>query len=278
MHGNIADQAERLEKFKSQFVFDPQYSLWHGVERECFLVTGDDTYVPRAREALTHIHRNAWSRKHRGRTLSVDTRKCVGFELSAVQLETRTPPHQLHDTADYLRLIDINLRSSLGEVGLYARYDEVAPKSLPLDVYPDPRYLRITASMPREVLSAACRITGTHHHVGMPDHETALRVYNAAAKECRKLMQLGDNSHGERLRIYGIVKPDYMPRPYDSWMDFCDDAHESGFADDVRSNWRFIRITRYGTIEFRMFGSTENIDRIYSWVRLCHAICKDALP
>jgi len=279
MHGSATTKAERLEKFKSQFDFDPRYCLWHGVERECFLVDKDGQYVPRAHDSLSHIHRKTWSRKHRNRTLTVDPRACVGYELSAVQLETRTPPHQAYDTEDYLRLIDINLRNSLNELGLCAQYDEVAPETIPLDVYPDPdgRYQRITAAMQREVLLSACRIIGTHGHVGMPNHDVALDVYNAAAKECRKLMQLGDGSNGERLRIYRIVKPDHIPRPYHSWDDFCDDAHENGFADDPRSNWRMIRITKYGTIEFRPFGATHSIDRVCSWMHLCHIICKDAM-
>lgn len=282
MHGSVTVEPARLDAFRGRFQFRNDRALWLGVERECFLADRRGTLVPRAAEAIAHIHKKDWRRTAPSAPQlirRVSPQESVGYELSAVQLETRTPVHQFGETEDYLRLIDINLRGNLRELGLQAMYNEVAPETMPLDVYPDPsgRYQAIVQSMPRETLLAACRIIGTHVHVGMPDHESALHVHNEVIKQFDLLSEMGDGSNGERLKIYGIVKPDNRPRPYSSWHDFCDEAHRAGFAEDPRSNWRMIRLTKHGTIEFRMFGATDRIDRICSWTRLCYLLCKQAL-
>jgi len=283
MHGSLPSEPTRLEAFRKQYRFRSDRTLWLGVERECFLVDRQGNFAPRAADAIAHIHQKEWRRASHNTSSPhiryVSTKECVGYELSAVQIETRTPTHRYGETEDYLRLIDIHLRNNLNELGLRAAYNEIAPETMPLDIYPDPtgRYQMITESMPREILLAACRIIGTHVHVGMPDHETALRVHNEVIEHCDVLSDFGDGSNGERLRIYGIVKPDNRPRRYSSWADFCDEAHQTGFAEDPRSNWRTIRLTVHGTIEFRVFGATERVDRICAWVQMCYLLCKKAL-
>lgn len=150
---------------------------------------------------------------------------------------------------------------------------------MPLDVYPDPtgRYQRITKDMPRKILRAACRVIGTHVHVGMRDHEMALRVYNYAIRHLAELCEMGNGSFGERLAIYKQMAPDYEPKPYASWEEYYNTALEKGFAEDPRKCWTLIRISVHGTIEFRMFGATDSIDRIVSWATRCHQICQEAM-
>lgn len=282
MHGSLPFEPARLDAFRKQYQFRPDRTLWLGVERECFLVDRRGDFAPRAADVVAHVHKKEWRRASPDTARAmrcVSPQESVGYELSAVQLETRTPPHQYGETEDYLRLIDIHLRNNLHELGLRATYNEVAPETMPLDIYPDPtgRYQAITQAMPREMLLAACRIIGTHVHVGMPDHETALRVHNEVIEHCDVLSDLGDGSGGERLRIYGIVKPDNRPRPYASWEDFHEEAYRNGFEEDPRSNWRMIRLTKHGTLEFRVFGATERVDRICAWTQLCYLLCKKAL-
>jgi gamma-glutamyl:cysteine ligase YbdK (ATP-grasp superfamily) len=149
---------------------------------------------------------------------------------------------------------------------------------MPLDVYPDPtgRYQKITRDMPREVLTAACRIIGTHVHIGMPDHETALRVYNRLCPYFEHLCEMGNGSFGERLAIYRQMAPKYKPTPYESWEDFYGSACKKGFVEDPRKCWTLIRISVHGTIEFRMFGATDNHERIVRWATKCHELCMEA--
>jgi ribosomal protein S18 acetylase RimI-like enzyme len=50
-----------------------------------------------------------------------------------------------------------------------------------------------------------------------------------------------------------------------------------GFDKDPRKCWTLIRISKNGTIEFRMFGATPSLERIVGWAKLCHDLCKEAM-
>jgi hypothetical protein len=255
-----------MAPFMGKFKFDPSRTLYVGVERERFL-TSAGLIAPVAPVILKELERYGDQ---------------FGYELSACQLEDRIGPCPIGEAEDLLsrndELIDVALagshKSHFGQLHL-----EVAPEDMPLDVYPDPtgRYEEITRNMPRHVLLAACRVTGTHVHIGMPDHETALRVYNAVLPHCATLCEKGNGSFGERLAIYRIMAPDYEPKPYGSWDHFAKIAAEKGFAEDPRRCWTLIRISKHGTIEFRMFGATFSLPRIISWIHLCHDLCREAM-
>lgn len=167
------------------------------------------------------------------------------------------------------------LRQAEKNLDFSRSFINVAPGDMPLDVYPDPtgRYQKIIAGMPRKVLLAACRIIGTHIHIGMPDHDTALRVYNRVISHTRQLSNLGDKSNGRRLEIYKIMAPNPDPPIYKTWEEFYQEAVSNGFASDPRSCWALIRISVHGTIEFRMFGGTDDIDLIAAWAKKCHGLC-----
>lgn len=268
-----------LHEFKERFQFNPERAFYVGIERECFLTNCNGAIVPDAPRVLAHIRKHGWNTPLDEADVGVDLERVVGHELSACQIETRTRPRLIGDVAAELHWQDRELSRSLANLELAALHSEVAPDSMPLDVYPDPtgRYARIVETMPREVLLAACRVIGTHVHVGMPDHETALRVYNRVIEECDALCQFGDNSSGERLKIYKVVAPDAVPKPFGSWQSFFETAVEKGFVEDPRKCWTLIRISAHGTIEFRVFGATASIERIDSWARRCHGLCLDAL-
>ena len=146
---------------------------------------------------------------------------------------------------------------------------------MPLDVYPDPsgRYQVITKDMPEEKLRAACRVAGTHIHIGMGSQEKAIRAYNNALRHLDHLCKLGDKSKGERLSIYKIMAPNFKPPVYDSWKDYEVYAKEHGFIDSPRNCWHLIRISIHGTIEFRMFGATPDIHEVIQWAKICYTIC-----
>lgn len=271
-----------MSKFESQFEFDSERALFVGVEREFFITNREGIIVPKAQCVLDKagfgvLHcfgpdHECWEPDER-----------FGYELSACQIESRTEPSEITGIKKELLNVQKDLKRYLGQArggrNLRLSCIEVAPETMPLDVYPDPsgRYQKIVKKMPREILLAACRIIGTHVHVGMPDHESALRVYNAVIKDTDRLCKLGDKSNGWRLEIYKTVAPDCLPRRYIDWQDFYAKAVERGFVSDPRKCWTLIRISKHGTIEFRMFGATEDIDEIVSWVEDCHSICKNAL-
>ena len=232
------------------------------MERECFL-TRYGKIAPIAPEVL------AW--------LGVGPE--FGYELSACQLEYRVGPCHLEDLQAQLELREQAVQGAERELGFERIFTEVGPPDMPFDVYPDPsgRYGRITETMPREVLEAACRVIGTHIHIGMPSHKAALYVYSDVIRWWEYLVNLGNHSGGERMRLYHLMAPRHVPPRVPSWDAFFGLAQEHGFAKDPRRCWTLIRISVHGTLEFRMFGATPNIDEIVGWARKCHQYCSQSL-
>ncbi len=254
--------AVSFENFTKLFNFCPKKAGNVGVERERFLALCSGVLVPRAAQVLADLDSAAF-----------------GHELSACQVESRVGPTTLENLARHLVAQDDVLGAVLARHRLIALATEVGPYTMPLDVYPDPtgRYQEITRDMPRHILRAACRIAGTHVHIGMPNYKTALAVYNHVCKFCDELSSLGDGSSGERLLLYKQMVPYYKPTPYRSWEAYYETACRQGFVEDPRKCWTLIRISKHGTIEFRMFGATNSTTRICSWAQRCHELCQEAL-
>ena len=247
----------------SKFQFRPCCKLLIGIERECFLVNGSGEIVPIAQRVLEIL----------------TDRERFGYELSACQLEDRIGPCNLSDVKNRLLENEKDIMVAEDELRFKRMQMEVAPEDMPLDVYPDPvgRYKEIVNNLPRNVLLSACRVIGTHVHVGMPNYEIALKVYNRVIPELNRLCDEGDGSSGQRLKIYKTMAPDQSLRPYKDWSDFHRQAIEKDFANDPRKCWHLIRISVHGTIEFRMFGTTGNLDKIERWAKICHNLCRDAM-
>lgn len=251
-----------LKEFMDQFKFDPSKNLFIGAERECHLLDPNGKIVPIASKVLKGL---------------ASCNGEFGYELSACQLEWRIGPcRDVSYFAEELEKSEVTLRYAEKRLGFKRSFKEVAPDDMPLDVYPDPtgRYQEITKNMPRRVLSAACRIIATHIHIGMPDLKTALRAYNKAIEKIDYLCKIGDHSNGERLKIYSIVAPNSLSPHYGSWQEFYEKAVQENFVDNPRNCWTLIRISKHGTIEFRMFGATEDFKEIIDWSTFCHEVCQ----
>lgn len=247
-----------FEKFLAKFAFRPEGDMLVGIEREV-LLTRNESIAPIAEEVLRHIGVN-------GR---------YGYELSACQLEDRVGPVRVENLLTTLQANEREIRQAEEELGFQRFTFEVGPANMPLDVFPHPtgRYQEITKDMPREILLAACRVIGTHIHIGMPDRETALVVYNGIIGNWEDLCRMGDGSSGERLAIYAKMAPDFVPPRYTNWRCFFEEALQKGFESDPRKCWHFIRLSVHGTIEFRMFGTTRDLERVVTWAKRCHDLC-----
>lgn len=252
-----------MKDFLKKFDFRSDGRLLVGIERECFLAWCGGRIAPIAPEALGVL----------------TDRRRFGYELSTCQLEDRAGPARIEDIRCELVKNEAEIQTAERKLGFSRIFLEVAPEDIPLDIYPDPsgRYQKITRGMPREILLAACRVAGTHIHIGMPNHEIALRVYNSVRKHFDMLCHRGNGSDGKRLEIYKIMAPDFFPPRYESWDDYYRAAVEKKFVSDPRKCWHLIRISVHGTIEFRMFGSTPNLDMIVNWARVCHSLCATAM-
>lgn len=263
MHGTVGNTD--FATFKDKFAFRKEGGFLVGIEREVFL-TKSGSIVPEAEKVLSAM------------TIR-EPKHSYSFELSKCQVEGHIGPCFIGLVPSELKKSEMFLQETMTFLGMKALYAEVAPDTIPLDVYPDPsgRYARIVQEMSQKVLRAACSCAGTHVHIGMPDHDTALKCYNAAVAACGRFIQYGDGSEGERMKLYKTVKPDFLPRSYESWEHFYEHAVEKKFANDPRSNWGIVRMSVHGTIEFRMFGATSDLNKVYDWARTCHALCKRAV-
>lgn len=252
-----------MDNFMKRFNFKKELAGFIGIERESFLTNLEGDIVPIAPEVLKIL---------------VD-RQRFGYELSACQLEDRIGPCEIYEVKNKLTINELEIKKVERKLGFRRNHNEVAPKSIPLDIYPDPtgRYQKIAENISKETLLAACRVIGTHIHIGMPDFDTALRVYNQVCDDWERLCVIGDGSDGERLKIYKLMAPDYIPRRYKSRQDFYENASQKGFVLDPRRCWNLIRISVHGTIEFRMFGATDDLEKIVGWTQECHKLCSLAI-
>ena len=235
-------------------VVNPALVGYLGVERESFLVNNFH-YAPCG-----------------DRVVRKANCKRVVSELPAVQVETVSSPHfslaalgkELQDTTAYLDKVAHGL-------GLSVAYREVAPTDVPSKVSrSDPHYTRVANTISPERLKAACRVAGTHVHVGVGSIEEAILVHNALVDQLNKMIDMGDHSDGERLELYKVVtQGDCWPIRYESVEHFNAWARERGMVSlaDLRSNWHLVRITRHGTVEVRVFGNTRDISEVLLWAQ-----------
>lgn len=236
--------------FFSQFSLHPQMAGFIGLEREFFLLK-DGLPTPKAPDFLDAMNDPAWT-----------------YELSACQVEYRSTP------TNNLATLLTELTSSWRRAKLVAKkidahiaVCEVAPATMTTEIYPrDERYRVLSMTLPREVLLAACRVTGTHIHIGARDLDHLLRLYNHLASHCGRFAKKGDQSNGKRLELYRVMKPDAEPPQYESLQHFAETAIRQGFYQNPRDCWHLVRMSRHGTVEIRVFGVTEDLDLLMSWV------------
>ena len=249
--------------FLSQFQFDAGRRLHIGMEREYFLIDAQGSIVPQTTAVLETLNDPfGW-----------------GPELLNGQIECRThPQHDFNALKHNLLALD-----NVGEVavlGLGLRFwrTEVAPADIGYNIYPDVRYAKIVANiLTQQQTRAACRVAGTHVHVGIGDMDEAIAVYNALASESERLSQLGDHSDGERLKLYRTVQPQCNPPLYENAQAFYESATARGFLQNPRGCYDLVRISVRGTVEVRVFGISPHIDEQVMWAEEVRKIAKGAM-
>lgn len=256
------------EKFRAQFRFDPKLAGKVAVECEGFTKNHAGRIVPAAGLIISDLE-------------AVLPEADLGYfstELSACQLEWRTGPVTLGDLPDAIVARQQVLAAVAARKYCSVTYVGTAPEMMPLDVTPLSRYGDIAQRLTLQQLDAACRCAGTHIHVGLPDHEAALQVYNHALRYHSELMNRGDRSSGARMNLYRLVAGDqWQPPVFRSWTELHQYAQTHGWEHDPGSCWFTVRISRHGTLEFRMFDSTSDVHLIRSWAARCLSICAEAM-
>lgn len=252
--------------FLSKFKFNPQKRLWVGVEEER-LIMQDGRSVPKAKEVLSGLS------------------PAFTYELSAHQIEMRTAPTSSVDECcnELMRKRKV-LQNRLSAMGLSSKAMPVASEDMPLDIYPDPRYLgEVATRLSRERLSAACRVMGTHIHVGAGNIDEALKVNNALVESLSRLIHVSGEENLERLRLYSVVvQGQHMPKEYEGVAEFVNAAQirtETGQVAyrEPKDDWGLVRVSRHGTVEVRLFPATEDLLKVRTWIALVKDIATRAL-
>lgn len=249
-----------IATFLNKFCFRPELAGCIGIEREQFLISSEDgRSVPRAAEFLDTIKDPQWT-----------------YELSACQVESRTRPRSELSAIEHELLVNENRGQATAErLNLRLVSREVGDADMPLEAYPDPRYAGIVSTISKERLSAACRVTGTHVHIGARDLLHAFALHNAILPHFDRLCRMGDHSEGERLRLYKAMAVNWEPVAYRGPEHLFEIAKAEGFADNPRDCWKLMRISIHGTVELRMFGSADRIQEILEWIQFLKTIIRE---
>jgi len=111
-------------------------------------------------------------------------------------------------------------------------------------------------------------VVAVHVHLEVsPSKAVALLNY------CREgiienLIKLGDHSRGQRIKAYqAMAETNGVPPIFTNTKKLLDYIEHSGGEKNV---WDLVRYKpSTGTVEFRMFGATENIREIIGYVEAC---------
>ncbi|MDP3052329.1 MAG: hypothetical protein Q8N42_02360 [bacterium] len=241
-----------------------------GIEREWF-ITENGKIVPRIGEFLPKI----WEQAQNNGFVKTQ----FGFELFAGQVEDRTKVSlsigelivSLSENEQLLRTVG----RSMG-LGIFCK-DYVTEEELgELVVNPfDERHHKIWAEIPKERKVAASQVAATHIHVSA-SLEEAVKALNACRKDLiDELVGLGDFSAGKRIQAYRVMAKTYGEPPlFRGAEELMAYISEHGGERNV---WDLVRYKpSTGTVEFRMFGATENQDKIIEFVRACQSVVERA--
>lgn len=247
-----------LADFLDLFHWQPERKGRLGLELECMVTDGG---------ALVQ---DGYRRLHHLRT-SLPQAFELGYELPAAQLELRSSQpvtrDELQQHVQELTKALCMLEEHSGyvlEVRGYIRNAEP-------ELTNAPEYSDIRALLPHEALVAACSTSGLHVHVGMATLEEALAAY---ARACGALPELlhAFTSH-DRLRAYRAVTPYWEPCAVRSVPELYALAQAQGFATNPKRWWGLIRISRHGTVEFRVADATRDQALIRAYVHACMRAC-----
>lgn len=245
------------------------YSL--GVEEELFLVdpvSGQQTNT--SREVLARVG---------------DVVGTVERELHACEIELITGVHATAgQAAEEIR----GLRRAVTATGAGILGSGTHPSAQEGDaeITDKERYERVHDLLGDAVVTP---VAGLHVHVGMPDPDTAIRVYNGLRNHLPLLQALSANSPFRHGRDSGLASARDMtmrgwprsgiPRAMRDFQDFCEMSEAVSQAADVPDYtwfwWKVRPHPRLGTVEVRALDTQTSIEDVASLVALVHCLAKD---
>lgn len=240
-----------------------------GIERERFILNAQNQIVPEIGKLLPLVQKIA-----RERDVSMDR---FTYELFAGQIEDRTPPCcDLFSLRDSLVVNDNILNLAINKLNLSFDYSEFVDveKIASFDVNPfDERHKKIWASIPEERRMSASVVAAVHVHISV-NEDDAVQLLNLCRKDVvDHLISLGDHSCFKRINAYRIMaETDGVPPLFSNFSEVMNYITLSGGEKNI---WDLVRYKpSTGTVEFRMFGTTPNVDEIIGYVNACLSVSK----
>lgn len=237
-----------------------------GIERERFIIRlSNGMIIPVIKDLLSKVQAVA-------RKKGIPS-ELFGYELFAGQIEDRTPPcWSLEDLRRALIINDQILGEASLRDGLGFNFTEFAEESqiTELAVNPfDQRHQKIWESISPERRLAASRVAAIHVHVAVADINTAIKLLGLCDDNTiNHLSKIGDHSDGKRLLAYRTMSQSTgIPPKFSTGDDLLKYIQEHGGERNV---WDLVRYKpTTGTIEFRMFGTTKDIEEIIKYSEIC---------
>jgi len=209
----------------------------------------------------------------------------VGHEAYAAQVELRSPP--CADAAEAQAALAENRRAAVAAGGtlLGAGLHPTDPWDAS-DVVDSPRYAEVAESM-RDLFGRTPE-AALHVHVGMPDAETTIRVFNGLRRHLPLLIGLAANSpwwfgHDSGLASarWALVRS-YpgrgIPPAFESWDDYeehLERVEAAGGPSDYTLVWWDVRPhPRLGTVEVRELDSQSFLQDVTAIAALTQALAR----
>jgi carboxylate-amine ligase len=208
----------------------------------------------------------------------------VKNELHRSQIELITPICATVDEAidELARLRDAVLGTGVGLIASGTHPTAVEGDS---ETTAKPRYERIQRILGDAGATPVCAM---HIHVGMPDAETAIRVFNALRRRLPLLEALGANSPYRHGRDTGLASSRALtlrswpragvPRGMDDFEDFERSTDRLTRAADVPDYtyhwWKLRPHPRLGTVEIRALDTQLSTPHRAALVALVHALAR----
>ena len=210
----------------------------------------------------------------------------IAQELHACQLELIT---DVHRTVGEAIGSLASMRRSVGEIGAGLLGSGTHPSGLEGDaeVTDKERYERIRFLLGDAIVTP---VAGLHVHVGMPDAQTAIGVFNALREQLPLLQALAANSPFRHGRDTGLASAreisirgwprSGVPRALRDFDDFCELSTLLATAADVADYtwfwWKLRPHPRLGTVEVRGMDAQGSLQDAGAIIALTHCLARDA--
>lgn len=198
-------------------------------------------------------------------------------ELFAGQIEDRTPPCSTREAVRTALLVNDDLLARAAQdCGLVLDNSEFITEEEidALAVNPfNERHQAIWASIPHQRRIAASQVAAVHVHIAVSEQEAVRALNCCRAETIDHLAALGDHSGSKRIKAYcAMAQTDGVPPQFASFSAVMEYITSKGGERNVWDLVRFKPST--GTLEFRMFGATSDVEEILGYIEACHDIVR----